>query len=430
MRLGLIVLAALVAGLAAGALIRGLGPGPVNDAAHAVAVVGSVWLDGLRMTLAPLIFALVVDAVVRVAEQASAGALARRVLAAFAVLLGVACLWVLGAGSLVLELAPVDPVSAAALTGSAARDATDGSGAAAAAAPVNMEAWVRSLIPTNVIAAAAENKVVPLVVFAVVLAMAIATLEPARRAPLRDLFRSLAEAMIVVVGWVLLLAPVGVFGLALSLGLDTGFEAVGALGHYVVFVVGLLAGIVVIATVVLLAAAGPAPLATLRALVPVQAIAASTQSSLASLPAMLQTALGPLRVTPAVAEFTLPLAVAVFRMTSPVGNLAVALFVAHIAGVELSAGDMVAGALVAVIVSISSVGLPGQSSFVISVAPICVAMGIPVTVLPLLLAVEVIPDIFRTIGNVTADLAVTAVADRRHAAGRRRDASVSADTVE
>lgn len=418
MRFGLIVLAALAAGIASGAWIRALGPGPLNDAAHGVAVVGSVWLDALRMTLAPLIFALVVDAVLKVAEQAAAGALARRVLVSFAVLLVVACAWVLGAGSLVLQLLPVDVASAAALTASAA---SDPGAEVVAAAPVDMAAWVRSLIPTNVIAAAAENKIVPLVLFAVILGAAIARLEPVRRAPLRELFGSLAEAMIVVVGWVLLLAPVGVFALALSLGLDTGFEAVGALGHYVLFVVSMLVGVIVIATLVLLAFARLAPVATLRALVPVQAIAASTQSSLATLPAMLQTALGPLRVSPAVAEFTLPLAVAVFRMTSPVGNLAVALFVAHIAGVELSAADMLAGALVAIIVSISSVGLPGQSSFVISVAPICVAMGIPVTVLPLLLAVEVLPDIFRTIGNVTADLAVTAVADRQKGQERQSE---------
>ena len=60
-------------------------------------------------------------------------------------------------------------------------------------------------------------------------------------------------------------------------------------------------------------------------------------------------------------------------------------------------------------VSIASVGLPGQVSFFVSIGPICLAMGLPLGVLPLLLAVEVIPDIFRTVGNVTADLAAARI---------------------
>ena len=55
------------------------------------------------------------------------------------------------------------------------------------------------------------------------------------------------------------------------------------------------------------------------------------------------------------------------------------------------------------------VGLPGQVSFIVSVAPICIALGLPIDLLPILLAVEVVPDIFRTLGNVTGDMAVTAI---------------------
>jgi proton glutamate symport protein len=427
MRLGLFVLLSLAVGLVAGALIRAQGPGPLNDAAHGLTIVGTLWLDALRMTLAPLIFALVVDAVLKVAEQAAAGALARRVLGLFAALLVLACLYVTGLGSTLLALVPVDPQSAAALVSAGAGTAADtarAGEAAPVAAPVDLAAWLRSLLPTNVIAAASTDKVVALVVFAILFALAVSRLETERRTPLAGLFRSLAEAMIVIVGWVLLLAPVGVFGLALSLGLDTGFDAVGAVAHYLVFTTGLLAGQTLIALLLLLVGARMPPLETLRATLPVQAIAASTQSSLASLPAMLAAAMGPLKVRPHVAEFTLPLAVAVFRMSSPVGNLAVALFVAHVTGVQLELPALFAGCLVAIVVSISSVGLPGQSSFFVSVAPICVALGVPVEVLPLLLAVEVIPDVFRTLGNVTADLAVTTITDR----SRRDDASVDKQT--
>ena len=74
-------------------------------------------------------------------------------------------------------------------------------------------------------------------------------------------------------------------------------------------------------------------------------------------------------------------------------------------------GQLVAAGLTAVLVSIGSVGLPGQISFFVSIAPICIAMGVPLEILPLLLAVEVIPDIFRTVGNVTADMAVARIVE-------------------
>jgi Na+/H+-dicarboxylate symporter len=66
---------------------------------------------------------------------------------------------------------------------------------------------------------------------------------------------------------------------------------------------------------------------------------------------------------------------------------------------------------VAVAVSVGTVGLPGQVSFIASVAPICAALGLPIDVLGTLIAVEILPDIFRTIGNVTADVAVTTLVD-------------------
>ena len=91
------------------------------------------------------------------------------------------------------------------------------------------------------------------------------------------------------------------------------------------------------------------------------------------------------------------------------------IYVAHLHGIELGPAAWIAGGVTALAVSVGSVGLPGQVSFFVSIAPICLAMGVPVQVLPLLLAVEVIPDIFRTIGNVTADLAAARIVEGRDA---------------
>ena len=108
----------------------------------------------------------------------------------------------------------------------------------------------------------------------------------------------------------------------------------------------------------------------------------------------------------------MPIAVAIFRVTSPAMNLAVAIYVAHWMGIELSPSALFAGAAVAAITTIGSVSLPGQVSFLTSITPICVAMGVPIEPLALLVAVEMIPDLVRTVGNVTMDVAATSVISR------------------
>jgi len=131
---------------------------------------------------------------------------------------------------------------------------------------------------------------------------------------------------------------------------------------------------------------------------------------------MVERSVSHLGVSTATAGLVLPLAVAVFRITSTVANLAVVIYVARLTGTEITMAAMLAGGLTAVAVSIGSVGLPGQVSFFASIAPICIVMGVPIEVLPLLLAVEVVPDIFRTIGNVTADMAAARIVEGSHAA--------------
>jgi Na+/H+-dicarboxylate symporter len=93
-------------------------------------------------------------------------------------------------------------------------------------------------------------------------------------------------------------------------------------------------------------------------------------------------------------------------------NLAVALYIAHWFGMELTAGAILAGVAAAATTTLGAVSLPGQVSFITSIAPICLAMGVPIEPLALLIAVETIPDIFRTLGNVTMDVAATRTVSR------------------
>ncbi|HNN56129.1 MAG TPA: cation:dicarboxylase symporter family transporter, partial [Novosphingobium sp.] len=233
------------------------------------------------------------------------------------------------------------------------------------------------------------------------------------RRQLSLVFEGLAAAMMVIVGWVLMLAPIGVFGLAIALGAKSGPDAIGALAHYILVVVA--AGtVVMLGGYVLAVWLGKQKLgAFARAMLPVHAVAISTQSSLACLPAMLA-ASRRLGVRESTSDFVLPLAVAIFRGTSPAMNLGVAIYAAYLTGTPLSVPALAAGVVVAFLVSLSSVSLPGTLSFIISVGPIAMAMGVPVTPLGLLVAVEMLPDLMRTLGNVTMDVAVTAAVDEGH----------------
>jgi proton glutamate symport protein len=412
--LSLWVVVALLLGLTVGAVSQGSG---VEKVVSAIEPLGGVWLNALRITVIPLVFAMLVTGIVSIADAASTGRLAAKALLVFTVMLVGATIYAILAGLGLLHVWPIDPAAGRALLAGIPADTVASVGEAARTD--GLQAFLNSLAPSNLVKAAAEDGVLGVVVFAIAFGFAATRLEARLRQPLAAFFEATAEAMVVIVHWVLLAAPLGVFALALGVGLRAGVGAAGVLGHYVAIVCLSQIGVILLVYVGVLAFGRIGLRRFSVAAAPAQVVAFSTQSSLASLPVMVERARDALGVSPASAGLVLPLAVAVFRLTSPVANLAVCLYVAQLYGVHLSPGVLIAGGLTAIAVSVASVGLPGQVSFFASIGPICLAMGLPIGVLPLLLAVEVVPDIFRTIGNVTADLAATRiVAGRDEAADR------------
>lgn len=400
------MLIALALGVAVGAFAAAYGGDGARRLIEGVEALGGLWLNALRMTVVPLIFAVLVTGIAQVSDAAATGRLAARaVLWFFGLLLVSAVVSVLLCNG-VLAIWPVSETAAAALRAGAQAPAAD-----VATAP-DFVAWVKSLAPSNPIKAAAEDAILPVVVFAVFTGFALTRLTDGKGKTLLDVFQALGEAMIVIVRWVLLAAPIGVFALGLGVGLRAGVGAAGILGQYIV--VASLAGLVIaIVAYVVAITVGRVPLGRwARATSPVLATAFATQSSLACLPAMIERSRDDLGVPQRIANLILPLAVAVFRMTSPAVNLAVCVFVAHVYGLQPSMLQYTGAVFVALAVSVGSVGLPGQVSFIVSVAPICIALGLPIELLPILLAVEVVPDIFRTLGNVCGDMAVTAILAR------------------
>ncbi len=391
-----IILAALVAGLLLGASVGNALP-ILTDSAD---VIGTIWLNALRMTVIPLVVALLITGIVRTADAASAGKTATRSAITMIGLLWATTIMAALVTPLLLDIWPA-PEGGKAFLGAAI----------AAEAPPPFKDFLKAMVPTNAFNAAANDALLPLIIFTIAFAFATTRLDAVKKEAIASFFEAIAEAMVVVIGWVLFLAPLGVFALGISLGITAGITSFANLAHYVVIVSA-------IGLIVMLAAYPVAffwarfkPMAFVRAAIPAQSVAISTQSSLASLPTMVEGA-KQLGVGARSTDIVLPMAVAIFRATSPAMNLAVAIYVAHWLGIELGPQQIAIGVVVAAITTLGSVSLPGTISFIAAIAPICMAMGIPIEPLGLLVAIETFPDIMRTLGNVTMDIAVTGTVAR------------------
>lgn len=399
------ILAALALGLVLGILAAAETPQLGKTLADIADPIGAMWLNGLRMTIVPLVVALLITGIAQSAEAARAGRVAGMMIVAVVAILAVSATVGMVLTPLLLAWFPMPAGSADALKAAL--------GTTAPVGPVPpIGDFLRALVPTNPVTAAANDAILPLIVFTTVFAFAITRLAPDPRARLTGFFSALADAMIVVIEWVLKLAPIGVFALAFVVGARSGAAALGTLLHYVL-IVSAVGSVMLFAAYPLATIGGRLPLMRFaRAVAPPQALALSTQSSLACLPIML-TKSKELGVRTATADVTLPLAVALLRATGPAMNVAVVIYVANWYGIALGPAQIVFGILVGTLMSLGAVSLPGTVSFITSCGPIALAMGVPLEPLALLIAVETLPDIMRTVGNVTADVALTAAIDAR-----------------
>ena len=390
-----IILLALLLGIGAGIALQGN-----KIIVGAADTIGSLWLNGLQMTVIPLVVALLITGIAKTAEAAHAGKLAGRAVITMMVILWCSAIMAALIMPMLLTAFPM-PSGSGAVLRAALQDAV-------VPGPVPpLGDFLRAMIPTNPIASAANADILPLIIFTAIFGIAVTQIPVEKRQHITGFFDGLAQTMIVMIGWVLALAPIGVFALGLVVGAKAGTAALGALLHYVLVLSSL--GIIIWGAAFGLAMIGGRQNlgAFFRAAIPAQAVAVSTQSSLASLPAMLK-GVQALGVPAAQADVILPIAVAIFRATGPAMNLGVALYIAHWFGIELTAFQIGIGIAAAATTTLGAVSLPGSVSFFSSIAPVCLALGVPVAPLGLLVAVETFPDIFRTLGNVTMDMAVTA----------------------
>jgi len=400
------VLLALLSGAAAGLLLARYDSTLALRAADLLDPLGRLWLNALQMTVVPLVTALVIVGINTASNAAASGRMARQALVVFGLLL-------VASASFAALLSP-------ALLGLVARDeATIAAFRAALAAPevvatpANAGQWISALIPSNVIAAAAANAMLPLVVFAMLFGFALGRIEQERRERFLDLVRTLGESMLVIVRWVLWAAPLGVFALVLAVCARIGPSVLGALGYYIALMCTLYVSITLLLYLVAVLAARERLSRFAAALLPVQAIAASTQSSLASLPVMIDSARQRLGYPERLTALVLPMAVSLFRITSPAQYIAVASFIAWLYGIELSLTQYAVAIFISAALSMGSTGLPGQANFMTNNMPVTQGLGLPVEPLGVLLAIDTIPDVFCTVGNTTGDMTATSLLARQ-----------------
>jgi proton glutamate symport protein len=394
------ILLALVAGLVCGLALRIL-IGPDSAVAIFLQPLGELWLNALRMALVPLVFCLMTAGVAGLADTATgSGKQVGIAVAVFLTLLLAASVVGAGTAEALMSVWPVRPLDIT-LTSHSSVPAT---------APPNFARVLVDLIPLNPVAAAAQGAMAPLIVFAAIFGIAISRLTSASRRLLTDFFRASADAMLIIVNWVLKVAPIGIFVLTFEATANIGIGLALGLVQYVLLL-SMVLGVGLICATLIGFLSGVRPTRFLQGALGPQALAATTQSSMACVSSLIQAAEA-LNLPEAFVATIMPLAVTTFRFGNVFGAVAAGLIGAHLFGIHPGIGPIALAIVISVLANIGVIGLPGQAVLLAAYGPVFTALGAPIEALTLLIAVFTLPDILDTTCNVTADLAVTALIAR------------------
>jgi Na+/H+-dicarboxylate symporter len=397
------IIVGLAAGVIAGLALPGPGRAEWSDAAVASAgVIGELWLAALQMTILPLVFALLSTTFIRSTGLAEGTGAARRTVLVIAALYLLGILVGVALTPALLAFWPVSVEMAEALRGTGA--------------PVDVERlpvadMILGMVPSNIVAAAAGGSLLPVVFFAIVFGAALTRIDEDKRAPIAAVLTGLAEAMFVLVGWVLALAPIGVAGLILVTANTHGTTVLLGLAHYVVLYIAIVLAITACAYAVAVLFGRVRLGDFARAVLPTQVVAFGTQSSLACLPLILKSATR-LGVRENSADISMPLSVSLLRVSSPASSIFYGAYGAIVYGLPYGIVLLLAAGVLKTLIEVGSVGIPSQATMVATAAPVLALFGIPLEFLAVILVVETIPDLFKTVCNVTMDVAAATVVDR------------------
>ncbi len=393
-------------GLAVGMLLAQSGePSALTVRVVAVLdVIGTAWINAVRMTVIPLVVPLLIIGVAGSNDTRHTGAVGAKAFGWFLLLLTLCAVGTMLVAPWWFASLTLDPDATARLRATAKIDVPP-------ADALSLRTWVLSLIPLNPIKSAADGALLPTVLFTLLYAFALGRVSGESRTSQLSFFRGMADTMLVVVRWVLAIGWLGIFALAVVLGEKLGASALQAIGFYVIVLI-VLHLVATIALYAVIALTGRVPLGRFaRALVPSQVVAFGTRSSLASLPAMVKGATDVLRLPPTATGFVLPLAASVFKLTSAIYWVVGALFIAKLYGIALPFASIALVAASSVALSFSTPGIP--SGGMLLQVPLYAAIGLPVEGIGIMIALDTLPDMFKTLLNVTADMLVAVMTSPR-----------------
>jgi proton glutamate symport protein len=399
------VLVALAVAITAGIAIAASGAASLVRAADALAPIGALWINAIRMTVIPLVMSLLITAVASAADVRAIGRLGGRTLIVFLLLLAFVAIAVMPVVFAVSGLLPKH-TGALALPAGAAEAASHVAGGG----KQTFATWLPSLLPANPFAAAATGAMIPLILFTLLFAAAVAQTTTAR-ATLVAFFQAVADAMLTLVRWVILAAPIGVFALVLPVTAHAGAAMAGAIGVYIVaYSIACIAVILLLYPVV--AIAGRIPIRRFaHAAIEPQIIAFSSSSSIASLPALIESSERDLALPQHVVSFVLPLAASMFKIAAPVTWTIGAFFVGWFYGIPVGTGQLAIIAFAALFLAFAAPGIP-RGGFIM-LTPLFLTIGLPAEGIGILIALDAIPDTFASALNSTGHLAAVAIVARR-----------------
>src|SRR5881296_2023659 len=397
-------------GLAAG-LVLGLAAATTQHptlitVATGLRPLGTLFLNLLWMVVIPLVVTALFAGVAGLGDLRRVGRLGVRTLGFFWATSLAAILIGFVVAALLLPFTHITPDQQAALREAAAAD----SGAVRHAAEqiTTGARFIVELIPSNPVRAAVDGNLLPLIVFVTIFGVAAAALPDEKRHALTDLADVATQALIRIVRWVLLLAPLGIFAIVAGAVAKFGVDLITTMA---VFILTVIAGLAVLITVVLRpVVALVARLGAWRYLRAIRAsllMAFSTTSSLATLPVMLEAAEHDLRISRTVASFALPLGASVGRAGSALFQAVAVLFVARLYDVPLGLGGTFQAGVAVFLASFTVASVPSAS--IVSLVPAFTATGLPLAGLQLLLGLDRIPDMFRTMTNVMGTMSGSVV---------------------
>jgi Na+/H+-dicarboxylate symporter len=362
--------------------------------------IGTMFLNALRMIIVPLITSSIIIGVAGIGSGGNLGALGGKTLLFYAsttlaaILVGLLVINAIGPGYVDGEPAR-DLLALDASTVDIASE-IEGRGAGDVA-----EVFLR-MVPPNIIRAAAEGQMLGLIFFAILFGYFMTHLDNQYASPLYNFWNGVFHVMMKMTEWIMLFAPIGVFGLVAKVVAETGFDAAGPLATFAIAVIAALAIHAFVTLPLLLRFIGRVdPLKTLKGASPAMLTAFSTASSSATLPITMDSVEENIGVSNKVSSFVLPLGATVNMNGTALYECAAAMFLAQAYGLDLTLGVQFTIVAIALMTSIGVAGVPSAS--LVAIAIILVAVGLPVEAIGVLMVFDRILDMMRTSINIWGD---------------------------